>query len=275
MRLLRRVVVLPVLLILAAAVSPAAFAAYDQTVKADGPAGYWRLGEASGTTANDSSGNLAHGTYKNGTALGHAGGIIHDASTAGRFDGSNDMVDMGDRFDFAGNVGFSLEAWVKPSALPAGKVMHVISTQDQPDAATRDGYSLHVSSGSGFAIERWVNGVQVGVGSSGPVVPGRWYHVVGTYDGATMRVYLNGVLHAFRDDARATVDHAGVFTLGDVHWNGGGNAFSGDLDEAAAYAKPSHRSASSLTTRPDVGRSAGGASTSSRNRSWVRASSSA
>lgn len=55
--------------------SPSALAAsYDATVIADAPSGYWRLGEGSGPTAFDSSGNGFHGTYQ-GPSLGQVGAI--------------------------------------------------------------------------------------------------------------------------------------------------------------------------------------------------------
>ena len=46
---------------------------YDQAVLADSPAAYWRLGESSGSSAADSSGNGNGGTYQNGPTLRAAG----------------------------------------------------------------------------------------------------------------------------------------------------------------------------------------------------------
>ncbi len=46
---------------------------YSAAVLADTPRGYWRLGEASGTTAVDASGNNHTGTYLNDVALGRTG----------------------------------------------------------------------------------------------------------------------------------------------------------------------------------------------------------
>ena len=44
-------------------------ASYEATVLADGPSGYWRLGETSGTTAAAVTGGV-NGTYTNGPVLG-------------------------------------------------------------------------------------------------------------------------------------------------------------------------------------------------------------
>src|SRR5947209_3843975 len=48
---------------------------YSVTVLADSPAGYWRLGEKSGTVAADLSGNNLSGTYSSGVALDRPGAL--------------------------------------------------------------------------------------------------------------------------------------------------------------------------------------------------------
>src|SRR5262250_3258382 len=46
---------------------------YSSVVLAKGPVGYWRLGEASGPTASDASGNGYDGTYLGNATFGQAG----------------------------------------------------------------------------------------------------------------------------------------------------------------------------------------------------------
>jgi Concanavalin A-like lectin/glucanases superfamily len=55
---------------------------------------YWRLGEASGTAANDAHGQAA-GTYLGGPGLGARGGLSNDADTSARFDGVDDEMQSG------------------------------------------------------------------------------------------------------------------------------------------------------------------------------------
>ncbi len=50
---------------------------YGTAVIADNPEFFWRFGESSGTTANDSSGAVNPGTFYNGYTLGQAGAIAH------------------------------------------------------------------------------------------------------------------------------------------------------------------------------------------------------
>src|SRR4030095_2674763 len=47
---------------------------YPERVALDGAVAYWRLGETSGTTANDSIGT-AHGTISGGVTLNQAGAL--------------------------------------------------------------------------------------------------------------------------------------------------------------------------------------------------------
>src|SRR6266704_1952588 len=60
---------------------------YPQTVLHDNPSFYWRLGETSGTTAQDRSGHGRTGIYESGTTLGLPGAIAGDTNTAVGLDG--------------------------------------------------------------------------------------------------------------------------------------------------------------------------------------------
>src|SRR5215831_14920886 len=64
--------------------------AYSSAVLADHPVAYYRLGETSGTTAVDSSGNGSNGTYVGGVALGQPGALLPgDTDPAAGFNGSS------------------------------------------------------------------------------------------------------------------------------------------------------------------------------------------
>src|SRR5205823_7418198 len=65
---------------------------YVGTTLADAPAAYWRLGESSGTTVADASGQNRTATINGAVKLVTAGGIVIDANTAMTFDGSSTSV---------------------------------------------------------------------------------------------------------------------------------------------------------------------------------------
>ncbi len=68
---------------------------------------YWRLGEASGTTALDSK-STNNGTYVNGVTLGTTGAIANDANTAASFNGSTQRVSLP---TLATVTDFTIEGW--------------------------------------------------------------------------------------------------------------------------------------------------------------------
>jgi hypothetical protein len=61
---------------------------YPDHVLDDGAVAYWRLGEASGTTAVDATGNGHDGTYVFSPTLGVTGLLINDVDTAATFTGT-------------------------------------------------------------------------------------------------------------------------------------------------------------------------------------------
>ena len=71
---------------------------YSSTIKGDSPAAYWRLGEPSGTNANDEIG-IADGTYAGSPTLGVTGLLVGDTDTAVTFSRAStqkvNMFDLG------------------------------------------------------------------------------------------------------------------------------------------------------------------------------------
>ena len=72
--------------------SPFSLAAYDEAVRQDGPAVYWRLGEQTGTVAADASGNARDATYTSPAEQRTRTGVLGDDSAVtdsrGQFSGS-------------------------------------------------------------------------------------------------------------------------------------------------------------------------------------------
>lgn len=152
---------------------------FDQRRYADGLVSYWRLN--SGATLVDELG--ANTGTMNGSPPTVAGAFAFDADLAVSFDGSTDDGVVGSAAAVANP--FTLEGWVKVAALPA-------STRDL--VAKRGSYLLQMNSAGKLLFlvknDTTVTTVQSGAG----VVTGAWYHVACTYDGATARIYVNGVL---------------------------------------------------------------------------------
>ena len=96
-----------------ATASSSAGASYSTTILADAPTHYYRLGEASGTSAADSSGNGRTATYLGGVTLGQPGAIPNNPNTAASFDGGANRLQLPAGFDAFPN-GFSFETGLTP-----------------------------------------------------------------------------------------------------------------------------------------------------------------
>jgi hypothetical protein len=230
---------------------PDAATDYANTVLADNPSGYWRLGELSGTAAAAASGSPA-GTYTNAPTLGVGGGV-GDTDTAVRFDGSNDYMTLGDSFDLVNNSTFTIECWVNPAAAATASYPEVFgkytasggwwlylegSAEGTPNAAT---FERIGSAGSDHAS----------TGAASLALPvNTWSHVAVTYDGTDVRIYLNGVLRDTTTSSRTVPNTAIAATLGGDP--GTTAPFNGRLDEAAIY--PTALSQARIQAHYDAGK---------------------
>ena len=184
----------------------------------------WWKGE---NNANDSvGGNI--GTMTGGA---YASGKV---GLAFSFDGTAQYVSVphSSTFDISGN--HSIAMWVKPNALPpAGKVFQLVSKfvngyeykRVYIDETGKVGYFLYGTSGSGVL-------------SAASLTPGVWSHVVATYDGANMKIYINGVQDAGAAAAGDVIDSTGMVYLGhnpDPVLAAGEAPFNGLLDEVGWY----------------------------------------
>ena len=89
---------------------------YSGAVSASGPLAYYRLGDASGTAAADTSGNGLNATYVGGVQLGQVGALPFDPDTAVTLDGSTGYVQLPKlNNDFTN--GFSAEVWANPTSV--------------------------------------------------------------------------------------------------------------------------------------------------------------
>ena len=207
---------------------------YDQTVLANAPAAYWRLGETSGTAAVDTSGKGNGGSYSGGVTLASAG-LINDPNTAATFDGNDDRMYFNDSASLSPTAAISVEAWVRPTVVPtaAGSGWHLFAKWNtallyiQGGASPKFVFTLYNSATASYGPY---------AASTTTVAAGSTYHVVGTYDGASLRIYVNGGLQATVARSGAVYDS----TFGGVLAGGGWGtlpspAFKGRLDEIAIY----------------------------------------
>src|SRR5579859_6732664 len=90
----------------------------------------------------------------------------------------------------------AVETWVVPTLWQVSPSYNPILTKST-GGAWGDGYGLYFKNDR--SIQWWVNAYSGGAGGGSVSLlnavtsPYRWMHLVGTYDGANVRLYLNGV----------------------------------------------------------------------------------
>jgi hypothetical protein len=192
-----------------------------------GPVAAYGFDEGSGPTVADLSGNdntgTLHGTVdwtsegKFGSALAfHGSGFVTVPSSA-----SLDLTS-----------GMTLEAWVYPTAMSTrgGTVI----MKEQPGQLV---YALRAGSSTGrprteinlsaeAAGERALNGPAI-------VPLHAWTHLASTYDGSTLRLYVNGVFVASRGVTGPIATSTGALRIGgNTIW---GEYFRGRIDDVRLY----------------------------------------
>ena len=158
---------------------------YADTVLADTPAGYWRFGEPSGTTALDSSGHANNGTYINGPTLGILGALAGDPDTAVSLDGVNDVVRVPDSNSLDVGNSFSAEGWIKRSSTAKAHSMMLKGFQ-----------VVVMSAANGSQVWLRKPNVTTIARTNAAVGAGAYHYIVVTKNGSgpgTVKIYIDGV----------------------------------------------------------------------------------
>lgn len=210
---------------------------YREVVLADTPLAYWKLDEASGTVAHDASGNDNHGTYTNSPTLGVTGLMLDGVgATAVRFSrASAETVSIGDLsdFEFGGTAPFTVEAWVSLTTGPGSGEFYTVVQKYQPGGSPTRGWEMLAINGPQFSFQRRQDGATSHIVTSGAVTIGTTYHVVVTYDGTTLTMYLNGAV--VDTDATAVSLSTGSDPLVIAGQDIDGDFMNGTIDEVSIY----------------------------------------
>jgi len=146
-----------------------------------GLVGYWTLDSESGG-ATDASGTGNDGQADGGPTRG-IDGIL--GTTAWGFDGSDDRITVPDdaTLEMNDTDAVTVSMWVNKTTTQSGW----IGLLQHSDTS----YNLQFDSGNSPAFtvydETWNTAY-----SGEPLTPGRWYHLVATFDGSQSRIYING-----------------------------------------------------------------------------------
>ncbi len=206
--------------------SPPPPGSYAPLVKGDRPAGYWRLGELSGSAAADSAGSNP-GSYNGAVTRGAAGLLTGDADKAAAFPGTSESVIVPNSTSLSLTTAVSVEAWIKPASLPAAGAFRSVTSKPEAYSLQFNGPRLEFTIIQAGGVRRRLQA------PAGAIVAGRVYHVVGTYDGATQRLYIDGAQSGAVALTGAISSNANPLII--ASWSGWNEFFAGTVDEAAVY----------------------------------------
>ncbi|WP_141567549.1 PKD domain-containing protein, partial [Serinicoccus profundi] len=212
---------------------PAPTDAYGTTVLEDEPDLYWRLDDAAGTYAQDSSQNDRVGVYQGSVTRGQSGALVDNGNTATAFDGASGAV-VGSPDTAVNDPGaFSIETWFSTTSTRGGKLIGFGNSA----TGLSSSYDRHVYMRSNGTLTFGVwTGAENTITSAQPYNDGQWHHVVGTQGPGGMALYVDGELVGTHPQTEAQA-YTGYWRVGgDRVWGGASsNYLQGLLDEAAVY----------------------------------------
>ena len=204
---------------------------YDAQVTAAQPLAWWKLSDAAASgSAADSSGN-AHPATATSITFGNTNEAVPGNTSASFASASTSHAQSTYNPSFAS--GITVEAWVNYNSLSQGANNPRLVASSHTDS-DHNGFQLMISNSG--QPQFWAgNGTSTGNAAGGTVPASGWTYIAGTYDGANVRIYVNGAL-------QTTSGFTGTVTAGSGSGIGLGYgvAYSGDylnglLSEAAVY----------------------------------------
>ena len=184
----------------------------------------WGFEEGAGGTTADASGHSHQGTISGAswTTAGKYGGALS-------FDGVNDLVTVADSASLDLTNAYTLEAWVRPTS--TGDGWRNVLIKERPSSLA---YGLY-SGGYPNRPSTWVtiNGADVFVEGPAALPANAWTHLATTYDGTTLRLYVNGAQVASRAASGAAPVSGSPFRIGgNTIWS---EWFAGQVDDVRVY----------------------------------------
>ena len=189
--------------------------------------GWWKFDG----NATDSSGSA-----NNATLVGSPAFVAGQLGSALQLNGTSQYASVADAASLDLTTGLTLAAWIRPGTG---------ATQDLIKKATNgsvDGFELSLASPTSAAGQRVF--VRLNQATSGDTfrinstttypTNGTWMHVAATYDGTTIRIYINGLLEGSVAGPAAIATNSLPLSLGAQ--SDASRFYTGLLDDARVYA---------------------------------------
>src|SRR6185295_15848197 len=170
------------------------------------------------------------GVTNNGTVTLVDNDALAPQANAVQLDGVNDFAQAPDDASLRITGPITVEAWIKRSA---GGVQHSI-VEKYGCTAPAGGYVLRVTTADKlmFGTRDDCNNGSTVIGATS-IPTGVWTHVAGSWDGATLRVFINGVADGALAATRNPKDGNTPLKIGER--GNGGTPFNGMIDDVRLW----------------------------------------
>jgi O-glycosyl hydrolase len=191
----------------------------------NGLVGAWGFEEGTGSATADASGNGLHGTLTNAVWV--------DAGKYGKalsYNGRDAWVTVADNALLRLATGLTIQAWVRPTAASTD-----FATVALKEGAGSFAYALYGADGANRPPAGYINqgGDDVNVTGDAALPLNTWTHLAVTYDGANLRLYVNGTLAASRAQVGPVTSTTDALRFGgNSVW---GEWFTGLIDEVRIH----------------------------------------
>jgi fibronectin type 3 domain-containing protein len=217
--------------------------ASTSTLADDGPpapVAAYAFDEGAGTTTADASNNGNGGTTANTTwaSSGKYGKALV-------FNGTNARVSVPDSASLHLSTGMTLEAWVNPATVGADWRDLIYKGNDNYYLMESSDHGGAPAAGGTFA------GANANAFASSSLPTNTWSHVAATYDGATLRLYLNGSLVGSSAKTGNIASSTNQLQIGGDSIYG--QYFNGLIDEVRIYNAPLSAAAIQVDMATPVG----------------------
>ncbi len=219
--------------------------------------GWWKLDDASGTVAADSAtSSLPPNT---GTVMGtndgppgwttgqDVGALSFDGNrdpglfpTRGAGDPNTDYVDCGSNYTLKPSTAVTVSAWYKTDT-DTYSYYGQLAGLNFDEGSSEGGYAILIDNYGGNNVKFFVNGGSGGgfyiQTSNVPDTPTGWTYVAATYDGTTMRLYVNGTEEATSTTQSGNINYnyTDSFKIGLYSCGNWWEPFEGEIDDVQVY----------------------------------------
>ncbi|HZC73140.1 MAG TPA: LamG-like jellyroll fold domain-containing protein [Jatrophihabitans sp.] len=199
---------------------------------------YYQLGEASGPSAADSSGNNHTGTYHGGISYGQPGACARDHRSAVTLDGSSGYITTPDAV--TNPAVFTLETWFKTTTSRGGKLLGFGSAQTGTSLLGAYDRHLYMTNSGQLVFGVYPNTVKT-ITSPAGYNDGTWHLADATLSGAGIALYVDGQQVAIDPTVTTAQNYTGYWRIGYDTLFGWPNQptssyFAGTLNHVALYA---------------------------------------